>query len=58
MERIRMAISDFASDARGATAIEYGLVVSLVSLMIVGWATQIGQSVLGFFQSVAAGLGP
>ncbi|WP_148663376.1 Flp family type IVb pilin [Bosea vaviloviae] len=53
-----MAISDFASDARGATAIEYGLVVSLISLTIVVWATQIGQSVLGFFQSVAAGFGP
>ncbi|MDR6871254.1 pilus assembly protein Flp/PilA [Bosea sp. BE125] len=53
-----MAISDFASDARGATAIEYGLVVSLISLTIVVWATQIGQSVLGFFQRAAAGLSP
>ncbi len=53
-----MAISDFASDTRGATAIEYGLVASLISLTIVVWATQIGQTVLGFFQSVAAGFGP
>ncbi|TAJ33425.1 MAG: Flp family type IVb pilin [Bosea sp. (in: a-proteobacteria)] len=56
MVRICASIADFCRDQNGATAIEYGLVVSLISLTIVTWATQIGQSVLGFFQSAASAL--
>ena len=55
MKRIKVAISGFARDERGATAIEYGLIAGFISLAIVAGATQIGTAVNGFFQSAAAG---
>lgn len=58
MVRIRASFAGFLRDERGATAIEYGFIASLVSLGILVGATQIGQSVLGFFQSVANGFQP
>ncbi len=58
MNSIGMFVKRFGADQRGATAIEYGLVASLITIMVIGAATQIGQSVLGFFEAVAAGLEP
>jgi Flp pilus assembly pilin Flp len=55
MDRMKALFLDFAADGRGATAIEYGLVAGLISMTIIIWAQQIGQSVLGFFESVQAG---
>lgn len=55
MDRMKALLLDFAADSHGATAIEYGLVASLISMTIIIWAQQIGQSVLGFFESVQAG---
>lgn len=55
MKAFRSLLLDFARDRRGATAIEYTLITGLVSLTIIAGATQIGQRVLAFFQSVAAG---
>ncbi|WP_089176534.1 Flp family type IVb pilin [Bosea sp. AS-1] len=54
MVRTRTSFAGFLRDERGATAIEYGFIACLVSLSIIAGATLIGQSVLGFFQSVAA----
>ncbi|MBX9911482.1 MAG: Flp family type IVb pilin [Beijerinckiaceae bacterium] len=45
----------YLRDERGATAIEYCLIASFISLVIVAGATLIGQTVLGFFQAVASG---
>lgn len=56
MTRNRASFAIFLRDERGATVIEYGFIVSLISLTIIASATRIGQSVLGFFQSVADGL--
>lgn len=58
MERLLTLLLRFARDNRGATAIEYGLVAGLISMTIIVWATQIGQSVTGFFQSIQAGFNP
>jgi pilus assembly protein Flp/PilA len=55
MDRVKALFLDFADDSRGATAIEYGLVVGLISMTIIVWAQQIGQSVMGFFESVQTG---
>ncbi len=55
MKAFRSLLLDFARDRRGATAIEYTLITGLVSLTIIAGATQMGQQVLVFFQSVAAG---
>jgi pilus assembly protein Flp/PilA len=48
-------IKRFLRDQSAATAIEYCMIAGLISLAIVGGATQIGHIVLGFFQSIAFG---
>jgi pilus assembly protein Flp/PilA len=58
MDRISASFDAFLRDERGATMIEYGFVVSLISLTIIAATTLIGQSVIRFFQSMAAGFEP
>jgi pilus assembly protein Flp/PilA len=38
----------------GATAIEYALIAGFISVVIVTGVSQIGQTLLSFFQAVAA----
>lgn len=38
----------------GATAVEYGLMASLIALVIVGAVTLFGSSVRGLFELIAA----
>lgn len=45
----------FQKDASGATAIEYALIASLVSIAIVGGATAIGGSLSDLFTRVNNG---
>ena len=42
-------------DERGATAVEYGLIVALIAAVIVGAVLAVGQLVLGAFNSVITG---
>jgi pilus assembly protein Flp/PilA len=56
MERIIASFLDLLRDERGVTAIEYGLVATLISITIIVATGQIGQTILGFFQSAADGL--
>lgn len=58
MEQLRASSAAFLRDERGATMIEYGFVLALISLMIIVSATQIGQTVIRFFLSVKAGFTP
>lgn len=58
MSRIRALIQDFGADQNGATAIEYGFIATLISITIISATTQMGQSVVGFFQSVSNGFNP
>ena len=46
---------DFARDESGATPIEYALIASIVSLVIIGGLTGIKSSLVGIFDSVVAG---
>jgi Flp pilus assembly pilin Flp len=39
----------FGSDQRGATAIEYAMIASLISILIVGGVSQIGIKLQFFF---------
>jgi pilus assembly protein Flp/PilA len=39
----------FAQDESGATAIEYGLIVALIAVIIVGAVTTLGTNVSGAF---------
>ena len=40
---------------RGATAVEYGLIVALIAAVIIGAVLAVGQLVLGAFNSVITG---
>jgi pilus assembly protein Flp/PilA len=48
----RSALSALARDIGGATAIEYAIIASMLSLMIIAGATTIGQQVKTFFESM------
>ncbi|WP_454657923.1 Flp family type IVb pilin [Bosea beijingensis] len=58
MDQLRTSFAVFLRDERGATLIEYGFVVSLISLTIITSAVLIGESVVRFFKSMAAGFTP
>jgi pilus assembly protein Flp/PilA len=53
---MRSAPTALRLDRSGATSIEYALIATLISIVVVGWATFMGQSISGFFMSVANGL--
>jgi Flp pilus assembly pilin Flp len=40
----------------GGTAIEYAMVASLISVMVITWATNIGHTLDGIFQSLVGSL--
>ena len=46
----------FAKDQSGATAIEYGLIASLISVAIIGAITTIGTKLTSTFGTVSANL--
>ncbi|MEX0697698.1 MAG: Flp family type IVb pilin [Dongiaceae bacterium] len=46
----------FANDESGATAIEYGLIAALVSVVIIGALTALGNALDGIFNEVATEL--
>ncbi|MEJ0044403.1 MAG: Flp family type IVb pilin [Rhizomicrobium sp.] len=49
----RFALSRFARDISGATAIEYAMIASIVSIVIFTAVTSIGTSLTAFFNSLA-----
>lgn len=46
----------FWRSARGATAIEYALIASLIAMVIIGAVTGLGGSVLAMFDNTATAL--
>ena len=46
-------LMNFMNDEGGATAIEYGLLASLISVVIIGAVTAIGTSLSTTFQEVS-----
>lgn len=48
-------IVKFLRDERGATAIEYALIASLIGLVIITAVGAVGSSLTGVFVDVAAG---
>ena len=48
---MRRFISRFMSDERGATAIEYGIILALMFLVILGALTAFGGSGSGIFNT-------
>jgi pilus assembly protein Flp/PilA len=47
----------FGKNESGATAIEYGLIASLIGVVLVGALTSIGTSLSDTFHSIRVGLG-
>ena len=43
---------------KGATAVEYGLMVALIAVVIIAGVTLLGQNLLAKFNSVANSVGP
>lgn len=46
----------FFADQSGATAIEYGLIAGLISVVIIGAVKTLGTNINGKFQAVASNL--
>jgi len=49
----RLALSHFLADEGGATAIEYGLIVSLIFLVILTAVTQFGHNANTMFNNIS-----
>ncbi len=50
-------VSRFVRDESGATAIEYGLIAALISVVIIAALTSVGTNLSAKFNSVAGALG-
>lgn len=51
------AITSFVRDENGATAIEYGLIAALISVVIITVLTSVGTKLNATFTSVSNALG-
>ena len=51
-------VSRFVKDESGATAIEYGLIASLIAVAIITAATTLGGNISATFNSVANSIQP
>jgi pilus assembly protein Flp/PilA len=49
-------ISRFVKNESGATAIEYGLIVALIAVVIIGAVTAVGTNLSTKFNTVAASI--
>ncbi len=53
MEKIR----NFFKDESGASAVEYGLLVALIAVVIIGAVTALGTAISSKFSSAATAIG-
>jgi pilus assembly protein Flp/PilA len=51
-----LILTDFAADDSGATAIEYGLIASMIALVIITAVTAVGTKLTHTFNEVSANL--
>ena len=54
---MRTFLDNFLRDKNGATAIEYGLIAALISVVIIAAVTLVGSNLSGVFSSIATALG-
>jgi len=55
---MKTQIIKFLKDEEGATAIEYGLIAGLISVVIVTAVTDVGKQLIDVFDSIKDGLTP
>ncbi len=53
MTNLKHAVKNFWNDEEGATAIEYGLLVALIALVIIVAVTAVGTRLNTVFQTIA-----
>jgi pilus assembly protein Flp/PilA len=53
---MRSRISKFTRTDKGATAVEYGLMVALIAVVIIGSVTLLGTNLDALFAGVAAAI--
>jgi pilus assembly protein Flp/PilA len=56
MTLMRNFMTKLLSDRDGATAIEYGLIAALISVVIITAVTLVGSKLSGVFNSIATAL--
>jgi pilus assembly protein Flp/PilA len=56
LTRVQARINSIHRDEEGATAVEYGLIVSLIAVFIIGAVGLVGINLEAIFQAVAAAL--
>lgn len=54
---IARSVRHFRDNHSGATAIEYGLIVALIALAVIGGATTVGTNLNSKFNSIANAIG-
>ena len=54
--KIQAAINSLRTDEEGATAVEYGLMVSLIAVVIIAAVTLIGTNLRDTFNGVAGSI--
>ncbi|KCZ53089.1 Flp family type IVb pilin [Hyphomonas pacifica] len=57
MSNLKVALRQYFRQESGATAVEYGLVVALIALAIIGGVTAIATSINGTFSTVETKMG-
>jgi pilus assembly protein Flp/PilA len=57
LETLAMVARDRMRDEKGATAVEYGLMVGLIAVVIIATVTLLGGQLNTLFQRVVAALG-
>ena len=55
---MKAVIKRFINDTSGATAIEYGLIAGMVSIVIVAALTLLGPQLASVFEAITAALTP
>ena len=53
---LQAMLNSLRTDEKGATAVEYGLMVSLIAIVIIAAVTLIGTNLNTIFRAVAAAL--
>lgn len=51
-----MKFFNFRSDTRAVTALEYGLIASLVAVVLIGVLTSVGTNLNGVFNTITGNL--
>jgi pilus assembly protein Flp/PilA len=47
-------VTNFLSDEKGSTAIEYGLMAAIIGVGIIGGLTSFGDGLMGMYENIAA----